>query len=63
MTTTDDLGLSGLRDAARGPLTPVSGPGRRREGDRVAQGVQAAVGGDRQEGTAAGATSRVDAER
>ncbi len=24
----DDLGLSGLREAARGPLTPISGPGR-----------------------------------
>ena len=24
----DDLGLSGLRDAARGPLTPMSGAGR-----------------------------------
>ena len=27
---TDDLGLAGLRDAARGPLTPISGAGRPR---------------------------------
>ena len=55
---TDDLGLSGLRDAARGPLTPISGPGRRREGDRVPEGLQAAIGGDRQEGTGADAEQR-----
>ncbi|HSO64511.1 MAG TPA: hypothetical protein VLQ78_05335, partial [Ornithinibacter sp.] len=27
-TSADDLGLSGLREAARGPLTPMSGAGR-----------------------------------
>jgi len=47
----DDLGLSGLRDAARGPLTPISRPGRRREGDRVPEGVQAAFGGSRRPDT------------
>ena len=29
----DDLGLSGLREAARGPLTPMSGAGRSRPSD------------------------------
>ena len=31
----DDLGLAGLRDAARGPLTPISGAGRSTPVDAV----------------------------
>jgi len=53
----DDLGLAGLRDAARGPLTPISGAGR----NAAPQAVPGAPGGpDRQE---AQAGHRVDAER
>ena len=63
--TTGDLGLSGLRDAARGPLTPVPGPGRRREGDRLPEAARAALAGDRRKDPRAdpGAETRADTER
>jgi len=62
---TDDLGLSGLRDAARGPLTPISDAGRPRRGAGGAHGAQHAAPTD--PGTDPGAgrrgDERVDAER
>lgn len=53
---TDDLGLAGLREAARAPLTPISGVGRPRADLGTSGGAQpAARGGDRGD-------VRVDAE-
>jgi len=52
----DDLGLSGLREAARGPLTPMSGAGRSTPADAVPGG---ATGGPPPPGQAG---RRVDAD-
>ena len=53
----DDLGLAGLRDAARGPLTPISGAGR----NAAPRAVPGAPPGPGQQEAEAG--HRVDAER
>ena len=52
----DDLGLAGLRDAARGPLTPISGAGR----NAAPQAVRAPL---RPRPARGQAGHRVDAER
>ena len=56
-TDDDDLGLAGLRDAARGPLTPMSGAGR----TPAPQTVPGSPPGPGQQEAQAG--HRVDAER
>lgn len=62
---TDDLGLAGLRDAARAPLTPISGAGRPRE-DATSAGRAERAAAARRRGDVradARADARVDAER
>ncbi len=63
--TTDDLGLAGLRDAARRPLTPVSDTARPRRDPGGAHGAAHAARTDPQTGPEGGrrGDERVDAER
>jgi membrane protein len=56
-TEGDDLGLAGLRDAARGPLTPISGAGR----SAAPRAVPGAPRGPDQQDEQVG--QRVDVER